>query len=293
MTVKRAVIPAAGLGTRFLPATKVLPKEMLNVVDRPGIQYAVEEAARAGIQDVILVTSRGKSLMEDHFDAAPELEGALEAKGKLDELKAVRAITELASIHSVRQKEPLGLGHAVLTAREHVGEEPFVVLLPDEIVPEPLGDEVSLLGRMIEIHAERGASVVAVREVEPEHVSSYGIVDPGDADGDVVSIAGLVEKPEVGRAPSRLASVGRYVLTPEVFASLETTEPGAGDEIQLTDAIRAVAERDGAFAYVYRGPIFDVGRKLDHLKASIELALRREDLAEPLRRFLTDLVSRG
>lgn len=289
MRVTKAVIPAAGLGTRFLPATKVLPKEMLNVVDRPAIQYAVEEAVRAGIEDILLITSRGKSIMEDHFDLSPELEQALEAKGKEDELKAVRAISELASVHSVRQKEPLGLGHAILMAREHVGQEPFAVLLPDEIVPVPMDEEPSLLGRMVEIFDEHEAPIVAVKEVERDQVSSYGIVAPGEGEGDVVRIADFVEKPPVEEAPSNLASVGRYILTPSVMEALETTEPGAGGEIQVTDGIRTIADRDGAYAYVYDGPIYDIGRQLDHLKASIRLALRREDMAGALREFLSAL----
>lgn len=289
MRVTKAVIPAAGLGTRFLPATKVLPKEMLNVVDRPAIQYAVEEAVRGGIDDILLITSRGKSIMEDHFDLSPELEQALEAKGKEEELKAVRAISELATVHSVRQKEPLGLGHAIYMARDHLGDEPFAVLLPDEIVPAPIGDEVSLLGRMVEVFEEHEAPVVAVKEVERSEVSSYGIVAPGEGEGDVVRIADFVEKPPVEEAPSNLASVGRYILTPSVMEALETTEPGAGGEIQVTDGIRSVAGRDGAFAYIYDGPIYDIGRQLDHLKASIQLALRREDMAAPLRAFLGSL----
>lgn len=289
MTVTKAVIPAAGLGTRFLPATKVIPKEMLHVVDRPAIQYAVEEAARSGIEDILLITSRGKNIMEDHFDLTPELESALEAKGKQEELKMVRSLSDLAAVHSVRQKEPLGLGHAILMARDHVGDEPFAVLLPDEIVPEPRGDEVSLLARMIEVFEERDSPVVAVKKVAREQVSSYGIVAPGKAEGDVVEISDFVEKPAVDEAPSDLASVGRYILTTSVLDALETTQPGAGGEIQVTDGIKAVAEASGAFAYVYAGPIFDVGRKLDHLKATVLLALRRDDLSNDVRSFIDDL----
>lgn len=289
MRVTKAVIPAAGLGTRFLPATKVLPKEMLHVVDRPAIQYAVEEAARSGIEDILLITSRGKTIMEDHFDLSSELEAALEAKGKQEELKMVRSLSDLAAIHSVRQKEPLGLGHAISMARDHVGDEPFAVLLPDEIVPEPRGDEVSLLGRMIEVFEQRESPVVAVKQVAADEVSSYGIITPGKAEGDVVEISDFVEKPAVDEAPSDLASVGRYILTTSVLDALETTQPGAGGEIQVTDGIKAVADASGAFAYVYTGPIFDVGRKLDHLKATILLALRRDDLASDVRSFIDDL----
>ena len=293
MTVKKAVIPAAGLGTRFLPATKVMPKEMLNVVDRPGIQYAVEEAARAGIEDVLIITSRGKSAIEDHFDRAPELEQQLEKKGKKAELDAVLAASELARVHSVRQKEPLGLGHAVLMAREHVGDDPFVVLLPDEIVPVPLEEEPALLGGMIAAHEEHGGAIVAVREVKPEEVTSYGIVDPGERRGDLAAIKNFVEKPAVEEAPSRLASVGRYVLSASIFDALATTAPGAGNEIQLTDGIQALVGTEGAWAYIYDGPIFDVGKKPDYLRATIELALRREDLAGELKTFLKEVLSRG
>lgn len=291
MKIRKAVIPAAGLGTRFLPATKVFPKEMLIIVDRPAIQYAVEEAARAGIEDVLIVTSRGKSMMEDHFDLAPELERTLEKKGKTEELKSVRAVSEIASVHSVRQKEPLGLGHAILLARTHVGDEPFAVLLPDEIVPEPHGDEISLLGKMIEAFGKHNAPIVAVREVEREEVSSYGIVAPEEGEGPVVKIARFVEKPPVDEAPSNLASVGRYVLTPSVLDALEVTEPGAGGEIQVTDGIQSVAEKEGAYAFVYDGPIYDVGRKLDALKTQVRLALRHEDLAAPMRGFLRDVLA--
>jgi len=287
LKVRKAVIPAAGLGTRFLPATKVIPKEMIPIVDRPGIQYAVEEAVRAGIDDVLIVTSRGKAVLEDHFDRAPELERQLEAKNKVEELSAVLELTTLASIHSVRQSQPLGFGHAVLMAREHVGDEPFVVMVPDEVVPEPIEGEASMLGRMIDAYERYGASVVAVKEVPHDEVSSYGVVDPEFVEDDVARILRFVEKPAVHEAPSNLAARGRYVLTPAVFAALAETTPGAGNEIQLTDGIARVLQDEGAYAYVHSDPIYDVGRKLDHLKATIELALRRDDLAGPVREFLT------
>lgn len=288
--VTKAVIPAAGLGTRFLPATKAMPKEMIPVVDRPGIQWAVEEAVRAGITDILVITSRGKASLEDHFDRAPELEMLLERRGKKEELEEVVGVTELAAIHSVRQTEPLGFGHAVLMAREHIGDEPFVVMVPDEIVPDPTGDEPPLVPRMLAVYEEHGASVVAVKEVAPEDVSAYGIVDPEHLSEDVARIRDFVEKPAREDAPSNLASVGRYVLTPAVFRALETTEPGVGGEIQLTDGIKKAAAEEGAFAYIHRGPIYDVGRKLDHLKASIALALRRPDLADDLRAHLQALA---
>lgn len=292
MKVTKAVIAAAGLGTRFLPATKVLPKEMIPVVDRPGIQYAVEEAVRAGIEDVLIITSRGKASLEDHFDFAPDLERQLEARGKNTELEEVRRLSRMAKIHSVRQKEPLGFGHAILQAREHVAGEPCLVMVPDEVVPEPLGDEASLVGRMLEIYEQHERSVVAVKKVPMADVSSYGVIDPEWIEEDVAKIRRFVEKPPVDEAPSDLASVGRYVLAPGIFDALEYTSPGHGNEIQLTDGIQSLIESEGGYGYIHSGPIFDVGRKLDFLKASVELALRREDLAGPLRVWLTELLER-
>ena len=293
MKIRKAVVPAAGLGTRFLPATKVLPKELIPVVDRPGIQWAVEEAARAGIEDVILVTSRGKSLLEDHFDRSPELEERLTAKGKKEELKAVTAITELVRVHSVRQMEPLGFGHAVLQARDHIGSEPFVVMVPDEVVPAPRDGEEALLERMISAFEAHSQSVVAVKEVPREEVSSYGVVDPQFLGDDLARIKRFVEKPSVEEAPSNLASVGRYVLSPGIFDELAQTKPGVGNEIQLTDAIQALIEKEGGIAYIHSGPIFDVGRKYDYIKATIELALRRDDLEGPLRKLIEEIAARG
>ena len=293
MKIRKAVIPAAGLGTRFLPATKVLPKELIPVVDRPGIQWAVEEAARAGIEDVLFITSRGKSLLEDHFDRAPELEDRLAAKGKQAELEGVREISNLARVHSVRQMEPLGFGHAVLQARDHIGDEPFVVMVPDEVVPAPQGDEQPLLERMIAAHAEHRQSIVAVKEVPREDVSSYGVVDPEFIGDDLARIKRFVEKPTVEEAPSNLASVGRYVLTPAIFDELSRTKPGVGNEIQLTDGIQAVIDKEGGLAYVHAGPIYDVGRKYDYVKATIELALRRDDLEGPLTKLIEEIAARG
>lgn len=289
MKVHKAVIPAAGLGTRFLPATKVLPKEMIPVVDRPGIQWAVEECVRQGITDICIVTSRGKAMIEDHFDLAPELEASLKDRGKLDELQEVKAISELATIFSVRQKEPLGFGHAVLQAKEFVGSDPFVVLVPDEIVPEPIGDEVSLMKRMIEVYERSGKTVVAVKKVPRQEVSSYGIIDPEFVEDDVAKIKHFVEKPSADKAPSDLASVGRYVLSPAVMDALASTQPGHGGEIQLTDAIMKVIESEGGMAYVHGGPIYDVGRKLDFIKATVRLALRRDDLRDQLKSFIDEL----
>lgn len=292
MKPRKAVIAAAGLGTRFLPATKALPKEMIPVVDRPGIQYAVEEAVRAGIEDVLIITSRNKSSIEDHFDSAPDLEASLERKGKLEELASVRAISAMAAVHSVRQSEPLGFGHAILMARRHVGEEPFIVMVPDEIVPDPAEGEAPLLGRMIDAYEEYSASVVAVREVPRAEVASYGIVDAEFVADDVAKILRMVEKPAVEDAPSNLASVGRYVLTPAIFGALERTTAGVGGEIQLTDGIQRLIETEGAYAYVHQGPIYDVGRKLDYLRATVEMALRRDDLAGPFKEYLRQVAGR-
>jgi len=291
MSVRKAVIPAAGLGTRFLPATKAQPKEMIPVVDKPGIQYVVEEAVRAGISDILIVTSRGKETMGDHFDRDPELERHLEAKDKTEELEEVRRIADLAEIHYVRQKEPLGFGHAVACARYHVGDEPFAVLVADEVVPEPRGEEMPLMPEMIAVYERYGASVVAVQEVPREDVSAYGIIDGEPIDDDVQRLRDMIEKPAVEEAPSQLASRGRYVLAPEIFDAIDRTKPGVGGEIQLTDAIRLLANESSVFAYVYRGPILDVGKKLDYVKATIELTLRREDLAKPFKEWLSERVS--
>ena len=292
MAVRKAVIPAAGLGTRFLPATKSQPKEMLPVVDRPGIQYVVEEAVRAGLDDILVITSRGKATLEDHFDRSLELEQHLERTGKTELLEEVRAIAEMANFHYVRQKEPLGFGHAVLLAKEHVGDEPFVVMVGDEIVPEPRGDEPPLVARMEEIFARKNASVIAVQEVAPEAVPGYGVIDPEHLDDGSIRLKGMVEKPAAEDAPSNLASRGRYLFTPQIFDAIERTSKGVGGEIQLTDAIRLLAEEQGVFAYVHDGPILDVGKKLDYLKATVELALRRDDLADPFREWLIERVAR-
>jgi UTP--glucose-1-phosphate uridylyltransferase len=291
--IKKAVIPAAGLGTRFLPATKSQPKEMIPVVDKPGIQYVVEEAVRAGIEDILIVTSRGKATLEDHFDRSIELELHLERTGKMDELREVRRIAELADFHFVRQKEPLGFGHAVLLARAHVGDQPFVVMVGDEIVPEPQGSEPDLIARMNEIHESTAASVLAVQEVERAEIPGYGIVDP---DGDIVDghvrIKDMVEKPAVEDAPSNLASRGRYLFNPSIFDAIEKTSAGVGGEIQLTDAIRSLAKEEGVYAYVHEGPILDVGKKPSYLKAVVELTFRRDDLAGPFEDWLRDRLDR-
>ena len=291
MPVRKAVIPSAGLGTRFLPATKSQPKEMIPVIDKPAIQYAVEEAVRAGLNDIVIVTSRGKHTLEDHFDRSLELEAQLEASGKTEQLEEVRRIADLADIFYVRQKEPLGFGHAVAVARAHIGDEPFAVLVGDEIVPEPQGAEKPLMGTMLEIYEEKRASVIAVQEVPQEAISSYGVISPGEISGGVTKLRDIVEKPAAEDAPSNLAARGRYVFSPEIFDAIDRTTKGVGGEVQLTDAIKSVVASSGVFAYVHEGPIFDVGKKLDYLQATVQLALRRDDLAEPFRSWLRSFVA--
>lgn len=286
MAVTKAVIPAAGLGTRFLPASKAIPKEMIPVVDKPGIQYAVEEAVRAGIDQIIIVTSRGKESIADHFDRSPSLESHLEKAGKSDALADVVKVSDLADIHFVRQKEPLGFGHAVLCGAAFVGSDSFAVLVPDEIVPAPIDDEPDLLSELVAIHDRFGSSALAVQEVPHEDISAYGAIDPEPVDGNIMRIKSMVEKPSIEDAPSDLASRGRYVFKAELFEHLRVTERGVGGEIQLTDGIRLLMENQDVYAYVHPGPIYDVGKKLDYLKATVELALRRDDLAKPFKDYL-------
>lgn len=298
MPVTKAVIPAAGLGTRFLPATKATPKEMLPVVDRPAIEYVVEEAARAGLRDVLMVTGRHKTPLDDHFDRVPEIEEALEKKGDSDRLARVRRSTELAEVHYVRQKDPKGLGHAVLCGAAHVGREPFAVLLGDDLIDE----RDPLLAEMIALREERGGSVVALMEVPPEQVSLYGVatVRPAGSSGsyDVVRIGDLVEKPPVGEAPSNLAIIGRYVLSPTVFDVLRRTPPGRGGEIQLTDALKTLAQRPDAdgepvHGVVFTGRRYDTGDRVDYLKAVVRLACERPDLGPELFGWLREYVAAG
>jgi UTP--glucose-1-phosphate uridylyltransferase len=291
VTVRKAVIPAAGLGTRFLPASKSVPKEMIAVVDKPGIQYTIEEAVRAGMDDILVVLSRFKGSVEDHFDRSLELEYHLEKSGKDELLAQVRSIAGLAKVHYVRQNEPLGFGHAVFMGREHVGNNPFAVMVPDEIVPEPRDGERDLMPAMIEAFDQRDASVVAVVEIPPEEAGAYGVCDAEFVQHDLARIKDMIEKPSVEDAPSNLASRGRYVFTPDIFDALEKTAAGIGNEIQLTDGIKILAQEQGAYAYVFDGIILDVGKKIDYLKATVELALRRDDLAEPLAEYLREVVS--
>jgi UTP--glucose-1-phosphate uridylyltransferase len=289
--ITKAVIPAAGLGTRFLPATKAMPKEMLPVVDKPAIQYVVEEAVTAGLTDVLMITGRNKNALENHFDRVGELEATLLAKGDKEKLAKVNFSTELADMHYVRQGDPKGLGHAVLRAKMHVGNEPFAVLLGDDIID----DRDVLLSRMIQVQLERGATVVALLEVAPESAHMYGVATiEATEEEDVVRITGLVEKPAPGTQPSNFAIIGRYVLQPEVFEVLEHTAPGKGGEIQLTDALQTLAEENiagGVFGVVFRGRRYDTGDRLDYIKAIVQLAVDREDLGPDLRPWLKDFVT--
>ncbi len=281
--VTKAVIPAAGLGTRFLPATKATPKEMLAVVDKPAIQYVVEEAVAAGLDDVLMITGRGKRPLEDHFDRAVELEQALEAKGDRERLELVRRATDLATVHYVRQGDPRGLGHAVLAAAQHVGREPFAVLLGDDLIDE----RETLLRTMVEVQQREGGSVVALMQVPRSAVSLYGCAAV-EGEGDVLRVTGLVEKPSPEEAPSDLAVIGRYVLSPTVFEVLRETPPGRGGEIQLTDAIAGLLGREPVHGVVFRGRRYDTGDRLDYLKAVIQIAADREDLGEPLLAWLRE-----
>ena len=291
--VTKAVIPAAGLGTRFLPATKATPKEMLPVVDKPAIQYVVEEAVAAGLTDVLLVTGRGKRPLEDHFDRAYELEQTLEAKGDLDRLARVRKSSELADVHYVRQGDPRGLGHAVLCAQPHVGDSPFAVLLGDDLIDE----RDPLLTRMLEVQGGVGGSVVALMEVPRESISLYGCAaaEPTGED-DVVRVRDLVEKPAPGEAPSNLAILGRYLLSPRIFEVLAKTQPGRGGEIQLTDALKVLAgaspdEGGPVHGVVFSGRRYDTGDRLDYLKAVVRLASEREDLGPDFRAWLREFTA--
>lgn len=288
--VRKAVLPAAGLGTRFLPATKAQPKEMIAVVDKPQIQYVVEECVVSGIEHIIIVTGRGKNSIEDHFDYAPDLEHFLEQRGKKDQLELVRRIGGMVNVSYTRQKEPLGLGHAVLVAKDLVGDEPFAVLLGDVLIP----GENPATKQLIDVYHQTGLGAIAVEEVPRERTHLYGIVagEPaGNAKfgGGLLRIKDLVEKPKPEAAPSNLAITGRYVLPPEIFGCLERTKPGAGNEIQLTDAMRILAQECGLYAYTYDGVSYDAGDKLGYLKATVEIALRNPDLGKPFREYLKTL----
>lgn len=281
-TVRKAVIPAAGLGTRFLPATKAQPKEMLTIVDKPAIQYVVEEAVEAGIEDILIITGTAKKSLEDHFDRSFELETLLERKGKTGPLAEVIEIANLAKFHFTRQGEPLGLGHAVVMAEQHVGDEPFVVLLPDEIMIA----RGATVKSMIDTHDEFGSSVVALREVPEEDISSYGCAAAEPVRDGLVKIPHIVEKPAAKDAPSNLAVMGRYLFTPDIFSHIHATEPGVGGEIQLTDAMAKVASGSGLYGVIGEHGSWDAGQKLDFLRAQVELGLAHPELGGPFREII-------
>ncbi|MGH9488310.1 MAG: UTP--glucose-1-phosphate uridylyltransferase GalU [Terriglobales bacterium] len=292
--IRKAVFPAAGLGTRFLPATKAQPKEMLPLVDKPIIQYGVEEALESGIDNIVIVTGRGKNSIEDHFDVSFELEKMLEEKGKTDLLAVVREISDMIHVAYVRQKEALGLGHAVLAAESLVGDEPFAVLLADDVIDAP----VPVIRQMLDVYEATGASVVAVEKIPGEAISSYGVVQPASAEnnfapdqflGPVVRLRDVIEKPRLEDAPSDLAVVGRYLLSPGIFKHLRRNPRGAGGEYQLTDAMRALAQEEPFYAFQFQGRRHDTGDKLGFLQATVELALQREDLGAAFRQYLHGL----
>jgi len=287
--VRKAVFPAAGLGTRFLPASKAIPKEMIPLVDKPVIQYGVEEALASGCDEIIIVTSRGKSAIEDHFDIGYELEKALEAKGKTALLDAVHRIATMAKVAYTRQSEAKGLGHAVLMARELVGDEPFAVILPDDIIDA----DVPCIKQMIEVYNETGGSVIATQVVEGKAISAYGVLDAKPVEGKwrgrLFEVRDMVEKPRLEDAPSNLAIIGRYILTPDIFESIAKVEPGAGGEIQLTDSLRLLLRSRPIYAFKFEGKRYDAGDKLGFLKATVEFALQRHDLGGPFRQYLKTL----
>ncbi len=291
MKVRKAVIPAAGLGTRFLPASKAQPKEMVPVVDKPAIQYVVEEAVGAGLDDILIVIGRGKYAIEDHFDRSWELEGLLEDKGDKDRLQQVRSISDMAEIHYIRQKMPLGLGHAIGVAQQHVGDEPFAVLLGDDLI----GEEETLLADLVDCFNRQQTSVIAAQEVERSQIGAYGVVAPGEeVEPGVVRLTDIVEKPEPEEAPSNLAVIGRYVLHPEIFAALRVTEPGAKGEIQLSDALKRLVHKPdarGALAMRFVGRRYDVGEKNGYLRATVELAASRQDVGPSFVEFLREFVA--
>lgn len=285
--IRKAVIPAAGYGTRFLPATKATPKEMLPIVDKPTIQYIVEEALESGIEDILIISGHGKRAIEDHFDSAPALEHELERKGKQDLLDLVRETTDV-NVHYVRQKYMRGLGDAILCARSFVGSEPFAVLLGDDVVYHP---ERSALGQLIDVYEACGGSILGCQMVSDEQVSSYGIVAGETLENPrLMRVFDMVEKPALEEAPSRMAVLGRYIISPEIFAILSETKPGKGGEIQLTDALKVLAQREAVYAYDFEGKRYDLGDKLGFLQATVEFALRRADLGTDFQSYLKNLV---
>ena len=293
MKVRKAIIPAAGLGTRFLPATKAIAKEMLPIVDIPTIQYIIQEAVDSGIEEILIITNSNKHAMENHFDKNYELEERLKESGKLEQVKMIQDIADMANIYYIRQKEPKGLGHAVLCAKSFIGDEPFAVLLGDDVVVNKEGKPA--LKQLIEQYSKTSASVIGVQTVDKKDVSKYGIVEPSKshpAKGRLVKLTDMVEKPAVEKAPSQLAVLGRYVLTPEIFELLETQGKGAGGEIQLTDAIKRLLDRQAVYAYDFEGQRYDVGDKFGFIKATIDFALDREDLHDQVNEYIHTLVEK-
>ena len=286
MKVKKAIIPAAGLGTRFLPATKAQPKEMLPIVDKPTLQYIIEEAVASGIEEILIITGRNKKSIEDHFDKSVELEIALEEKGKYDLLEEVRRISDMVNIHYIRQKEPKGLGHAIYCAKSFIGNEPFAVLLGDDIVY----GEKPCLQQMMETYEEYNTTILGVQEVNREDVDKYGIIEGMHIEDRVYKVKGLVEKPSVEEAPSNVAILGRYIINPAIFNILENTGPGKGGEIQLTDALKELGQKEAIYAYHFEGRRYDVGDKQGFLQATVEFALRRDDLKKEFLEYLVKLT---
>jgi len=284
----KAVIPAAGLGTRFLPATKAQPKEMLPLIDKPVIQFVVEEAVNSGIEDILIITGRGKRAIEDHFDKSFELEHVLEKKGKQKFLREVQDISDLADIHYIRQREALGLGNAIYYARKHVGNEPFVVLLGDDII----FSNTPCSKQLIDCYEKYRGSIIAVTEVRSDMIEQYGIIDGKKLEDSIYKIKSLVEKPKLDEAPSNLAIIGRYILTPEIFDAIENTKPGKGGEIQLTDAIKILNKKQDVYALKFDGERYDLGNKSDYIKATIHYALRREEFRDEILNYMRNLVDR-
>lgn len=287
MKVEKAIIPAAGLGTRFLPATKAQPKEMLPIIDTPTIQYIIEEAIKSGISDVLIITGKDKKSLEDHFDRSPLLEEMLRNKGKTELLQQVRDISDMIDVYYIRQKQPRGLGDAIYCARRFVGNEPFAVMLGDDVVRS----KVPCLKQMLDLYDQVGGSIIGVKEVPLEETYKYGILDAEKVNDNLYKCRDLVEKPEPDRAPSQLAIMGRYIIQPEIFDILANTPPGAGGEIQLTDALKVLAQKDSVYGYIFEGRRYDVGDKLGYLKATVEFALDRPDLGEEFRKYLKEVAA--
>jgi UTP--glucose-1-phosphate uridylyltransferase len=288
MRIRKAIIPAAGLGTRFLPATKAQPKEMLSIVDKPALQYIIEEVVASGIEEILIITGRNKKSIEDHFDRSVELELELEAKGRDDLLAEVRKLSEMANIYYIRQKEPRGLGHAIYCAKSFIGNESFAVLLGDDLIYA----EKPCLQQMMEIHQRYQTTILGVQEVVPGDVNKYGIIEGEKIGERVYQVKDLVEKPAVETAPSNIAILGRYIINPAIFAILEHTQPGAGGEIQLTDALKELAQREAMYAYILEGKRYDVGDKQGFLEATVEFALRRADLRQEFWQYLVKIAEK-